>query len=57
VSRSEPRPGDLVFFYSPVHHVGIYLGDGEIVHAPESGDVVKVSPLNQLPFHNARRVG
>jgi cell wall-associated NlpC family hydrolase len=57
VPRSELRPGDLVFFYSPVHHVGIYVGHGEVVHAPESGDAVKVSPLNRMPFHNARRVG
>ena len=45
VSRDQLQPGDLVFFYSPVSHVGIYIGDGQMVHAPTSGDVVKVSPL------------
>ncbi|MHA3704501.1 C40 family peptidase [Jatrophihabitans sp. YIM 134969] len=45
VPLSEMQPGDLVFFYSPISHVAIYLGNGLIVHAPTSGDVVKVSPL------------
>jgi len=57
VPRSELQPGDLVFFYSPVHHVGIYVGHGEVVHAPGSGDAVKITPLDRMPFHNARRVG
>ncbi|WP_007026027.1 C40 family peptidase [Saccharomonospora iraqiensis] len=55
VSRSQLQPGDLVFFYSPVSHVGIYIGNGQMVHAPTSGDVVKVSPL-QDQFSGARRV-
>jgi cell wall-associated NlpC family hydrolase len=38
------QPGDLVFF-SGLSHVGIYIGAGEIVHAPETGDVVKITPL------------
>jgi cell wall-associated NlpC family hydrolase len=57
VPRSELRAGDLVFFYSPVHHVGIYVGDGEVVHASEAGDAVKITRLDRMPFHNARRVG
>ncbi|MEU6643864.1 NlpC/P60 family protein [Saccharomonospora sp. NPDC046836] len=55
VSRSQLQPGDLVFFYSPVSHVGIYVGNGMMVHAPTSGDVVKVSPL-QDQYSGARRV-
>jgi cell wall-associated NlpC family hydrolase len=55
VSRSQLQPGDLVFFYSPVSHVGIYIGDGQMVHAPTSGDVVKISPL-QNQYSGARRV-
>lgn len=55
VSRSQLQPGDLVFFYSPVSHVGIYLGNGQMVHAPTTGDVVKVSPV-QSEFSGARRV-
>lgn len=56
VSQSELRPGDLVFFYSPVHHVGLYIGDGLMIHAPTSGDVVKVSEIGQMPYTGARRV-
>lgn len=40
---TSPRPGDLVFFGSPVHHVGIYAGNGKMWHAPQTGDVVKLS--------------
>lgn len=39
-------PGDLIFSGSPIHHVGIYLGGGRIVHAPQSGDVVKISAVH-----------
>jgi cell wall-associated NlpC family hydrolase len=56
VSKSELRPGDLVFFYSPVSHVGMYLGNGKILHASEPGQPVKVSDMSRFPFHNARRV-
>ncbi|WP_103340510.1 C40 family peptidase [Amycolatopsis sp. CA-126428] len=45
VSRSQLQPGDLVAYYSPVSHIGMYIGDGKMVHAPTSGDVVKISPL------------
>ncbi|GHF84610.1 cell wall-associated NlpC family hydrolase [Amycolatopsis bartoniae] len=55
VPRAQLQPGDLVFFGSPVHHVGIYLGDGKMVHAPDTGDVVKISPL-QNDYSGARRV-
>ena len=48
VSRAEARPGDLVAFYSPVSHIGIYLGDGQMVHAPTSGDVVKVASVDRM---------
>mgnify|MGYP004466473253 CR=1 FL=1 len=46
VSVSELQPGDLVFFGSPVHHVGIYIGGGQFVHAPKAGDVVKVTSIS-----------
>jgi cell wall-associated NlpC family hydrolase len=45
VSRSELRPGDLVFFYPDHHHVGIYIGGGKMINAPQTGDVVKVVPV------------
>jgi peptidoglycan DL-endopeptidase CwlO len=43
VSQSELRPGDLVFFGSPIHHVGIYVGNGDMIEAPEAGESVRVS--------------
>jgi cell wall-associated NlpC family hydrolase len=55
VSRANLQPGDLVFFYSPVSHVGIYIGNGQMVHAPTSGDVVKVAPL-MSGYSGARRI-
>lgn len=56
VSTSAMQPGDLLFFYSPVSHVGIYVGGGEMVHAPQSGDVVKVAPFNNMPLTAVRRI-
>jgi cell wall-associated NlpC family hydrolase len=57
VSRAALRPGDLVFFYSPVSHVGIYIGNGQIVHAPTFGDVVKVSDIAYMGLYaGARRI-
>ena len=54
VSRDQLQPGDLVAYYSPVSHIGMYLGDGKMVHAPTSGDVVKISPL-QSQYAGATR--
>lgn len=56
VSRAALQPGDLVFFYRPVSHVGIYLGDGKVVHASSSRSPVKISQLSRMPFNSARRV-
>ncbi|MGY1609052.1 C40 family peptidase [Geodermatophilus sp. SYSU D00700] len=58
VSRADLQPGDLVFFYSPVSHVGIYIGNGQMVHAPTSGDVVKVAGVDSMGgYAGARRIG
>jgi cell wall-associated NlpC family hydrolase len=48
VGASDLRPGDLVFFGSPIHHVGMYLGGGLMVHAPHTGDVVKVAKVSYI---------
>jgi cell wall-associated NlpC family hydrolase len=48
VSRAELRPGDLVAFYSPISHIGMYIGNGQMVHAPSSGDVVKISSIDRM---------
>lgn len=45
---SKKQPGDLVFFGSPVSHVGIYIGGGKMVHAPRSGSRVKIASASSL---------
>ena len=49
------KPGDLIAFGSPVDHIGIYLGDGKMIHAPKRGDVVKVSDISR-PIAAIRRI-
>jgi len=55
VSRKDLAPGDLVFFGSPIHHVGMYIGGGMMIHAPSSGDVVKISPAFRSNYSGACR--
>ncbi|MER8031924.1 NlpC/P60 family protein [Streptomyces bauhiniae] len=56
VSRSQLQPGDLVFFYSGVSHVGMYVGNGRMIHAPNPSAPVRVAPIDQMPFAGATRV-
>lgn len=56
VARADLQVGDLVFFYTPVSHVGIYVGGGKILNAATTGQPVKISSMQWLPFHNARRL-
>jgi peptidoglycan DL-endopeptidase CwlO len=56
VSRSQLEPGDLVFFGSPIHHVGMYVGNGNMIDAPYSGVSVRIDPL-QSNYTGATRVG
>jgi peptidoglycan DL-endopeptidase CwlO len=56
VSRNQLQPGDLVFFYRPVSHVGIYIGGGKIVHASSRKYPVKISDMGRMKFNSARRV-
>lgn len=55
MTRANLRPGDLVFFYRDLHHVGMYVGDGLIVHASHAGQPVKVARLGAMPYMGARR--
>ncbi|MFC6153336.1 C40 family peptidase [Nocardioides yefusunii] len=57
VSRNELQPGDLVFYYSPISHVGIYIGNGKIVDAANPRTGVRVAPVFQMPFSGAVRPG
>jgi cell wall-associated NlpC family hydrolase len=56
VAKGNLQPGDLVFFYRPVSHVAIYIGNGQVVHASTAGSPVKISSLGTMPFTTARRV-
>jgi peptidoglycan DL-endopeptidase CwlO len=56
VSRANLQPGDLVFFYSPISHVGIYIGNNKIVHASRSGQPVKISDMGRMKFNRAVRI-
>jgi cell wall-associated NlpC family hydrolase len=56
VSRAELMPGDIVYFYSPVSHVGIYVGDGKMVHARTFGQPVAVTSVDQAGYRGAVRV-
>ena len=59
VSMSQLAPGDLVFYYSPISHVGMYIGNGQIVNAPTAGDVVKIVGIDAVgpPVAMRRIVG
>lgn len=56
VGRSELQPGDLVFFGSPIHHVGMYIGGGSYVAAPQTGDVVSVRDMGRGDYTGAIRL-
>jgi len=57
VARSDLEPGDLVFFFSDISHVGIYLGDGMMIDAPDFGETVKVEPVYWSAYVGAVRIG
>lgn len=55
VSRADLRPGDLVFYYGGISHVGLYIGGGKIIHAPEYGERVRVEDVDFAPVHGYGR--
>lgn len=55
VSRDQLVPGDLVFFFSGISHVGVYVGNGQMIHAPRPGSAVRMAPIDQMPFAGAAR--
>jgi cell wall-associated NlpC family hydrolase len=57
VSKDQVQVGDLIFYYSPIGHVGIYIGGGSMVHAPRTGDVVKVATVNWSKVVGVSRPG
>ncbi len=56
VGRSELQPGDLVFFYNPISHVGLYIGNGMMVHARTFGKPVAVTTVDQGGFRYGVRL-
>ncbi|MDO9458451.1 NlpC/P60 family protein [Nocardioides sp.] len=57
VAASALQPGDLVFYYSPISHVGMYIGNGMIVHAANPSSGVRVAELYSMPYVGAVRPG
>jgi cell wall-associated NlpC family hydrolase len=55
VSAGSLQPGDLVFYGSPIHHVALYVGGGQVIHAPQTGDVVRYASVNMMPIVGAVR--
>ncbi|WP_067655130.1 NlpC/P60 family protein [Nocardia harenae] len=55
VKKEDLQPGDVVFFYPEVSHVGIYAGNGLMLHASTFGVPVAVAPMSSTPYHSARR--
>ncbi|MFI6449745.1 NlpC/P60 family protein [Kitasatospora sp. NPDC050543] len=55
IARGDLQPGDLVFFYDDIHHVGLYIGDGKMIHAPRKGKNVEVLPISVMPYVGAVR--
>ncbi|MFF4090198.1 NlpC/P60 family protein [Streptomyces nigra] len=55
-SQSQLKVGDLVIFYGDQHHVGFYAGNGQILHAPRSGTVVRYESINNMPFQFGVRI-
>jgi peptidoglycan DL-endopeptidase CwlO len=57
VAKSDLQLGDLVFFYSDIHHVGLYAGNGRVIHAPRPGKSVEYIKMSYMPYAGARRPG
>jgi peptidoglycan DL-endopeptidase CwlO len=57
IPRADLEPGDLVFFFPDISHVGIYLGDGLMIDAPDFGETVRVEPVYWAYYVGAVRIG
>ncbi|MFC8620199.1 NlpC/P60 family protein [Micromonospora purpureochromogenes] len=57
VSRADLRPGDLVFYYADLHHVGMYVGGGWVVHASQAGQPIKMKRVDDGPVNSYGRPG
>ncbi|GKQ38014.1 NlpC/P60 family protein [Streptomyces sp. A012304] len=55
-SQSDLKVGDLVIFYGDLHHVAFYAGNGQVLHAPRTGTVVRYESINNMPFQFGVRI-
>ncbi|NEA41614.1 hypothetical protein G3I42_20585 [Streptomyces sp. SID11385] len=55
-SQSQLQVGDLVLFYGDLHHIGLYAGNGQVLHAPRTGTVVRYEAIGNMPFQFGVRV-
>ncbi|MGW7554554.1 NlpC/P60 family protein [Streptomyces rimosus] len=55
VATKDLKPGDLVFFYNDISHVGMYIGDGKMIHAPKPGASVRVESIYYMPIYGSVR--
>ncbi|NJC70066.1 glycoside hydrolase [Planosporangium thailandense] len=56
ITRDDLRPGDLVFYYSDIHHVAMYAGDGRIIEAPQTGQQISIHQMDHAPIVGYGRV-
>jgi peptidoglycan DL-endopeptidase CwlO len=56
VSKGQLQPGDLVFFHNPIHHVGIYVGNGNMINAPYTGASVRIETAWRSSYYGACRI-
>lgn len=57
IGKGQLAPGDLVLFYNDLHHIGLYAGNGQILHAPKPGANVRFESINNMPFMFGVRIG
>ncbi|MEV0281062.1 NlpC/P60 family protein, partial [Streptomyces sp. NPDC050610] len=57
LTRSQLKPGDLVLFNSGLTHIGLYAGNGQVLHAPHTGANVRYESMDNMPFQFGVRVG
>jgi peptidoglycan DL-endopeptidase CwlO len=56
VAKADLKPGDLVFFGSPIHHLGVYIGEGKMIEAPREGTLVRIASINRRDLVGGGRI-
>jgi len=55
VGQADMQPGDIIYWYNDTQHNGMYVGDGQAIHAPRTGKNVEITPVDSMPFYAASR--